>query len=118
MLIGLIGMIVFVASPTTANKLRYGFMHVALIGAGSANPLVAAWLSDNTPDKATRAIFMGFFGWSNLAGVISGQIFKARYAPTYRISIVSQGPRHKANVERQSQCSAGTVLEYCFKVTA
>jgi MFS family permease len=88
MLIGIIGMIVFVASPLTATSLRYGFIHIALIGAGSANPLVAAWLTDNTPDKATRAIFMGFFGWSNIAGIIAGQVYKKKYAPSYKIPIV------------------------------
>lgn len=87
MFISVIGYIVLIASKN--NQLRYGFLHVALIGAGTANPLVAAWLTDNTPDKATRAIVMGFYGWTNIAGVIAGQIFNHKYAPSYHISLIA-----------------------------
>lgn len=61
MFISVIGYIVLIASKD--NQLRNGFLYVALIGAGIANPLVAAWLTDNTPNEATRAIIMGLYGW-------------------------------------------------------
>jgi MFS family permease len=87
MLISIIGYIVLII-PTSGPRLRYGFLCVAMIGAGTPNPLVAAWLSSNTPDKATRAIVMGLFGWANLAGVVAGQIWLSEYAPTYRVPLM------------------------------
>lgn len=51
------------------------------------NPLTAAWLNDNTPDKATRNILMGIFGWNNLSGVIAGQIYSSKYGPSYYTSV-------------------------------
>lgn len=85
--IAIVGFIVLIGSNQSSTKLRYGFLHIALIGAGTANPLVAAWLTDNTPDTATRSIIMGLFGWSNLAGIIAGQLYKAQYAPTYKFPL-------------------------------
>lgn len=70
------------------DKLRYGFLHVALIGSGTATPLIAAWLTDNTPEKETRAITMSFFGISNVSAVIAGQIFRDSYAPSYITSLI------------------------------
>ena len=69
-----------------SNKLRYGFLFVVMIGAGSINPLSAAWLNDNTPDKATRNIIMGIYGWNNVGGVIAGQVYSSKYGPSYRTS--------------------------------
>lgn len=84
MFISIIGYIVLIVSHS--NKLRYGFLFVVMIGAGSINPLAAAWLNDNTPDKATRAMIMGIFGWNNVAGVIAGQVYSSKYGPTYHVS--------------------------------
>jgi len=53
------------------------------MGASNPGPLMAAWLSDNTPEMGTRSIIIGINGYSNLAGVIAGQLFKAQYAPSY-----------------------------------
>ncbi|KAH8660081.1 major facilitator superfamily domain-containing protein [Xylariales sp. PMI_506] len=80
-IIGYIGLIV-----SSNNKVRYGFLFVVMIGAGSINPLSAAWLNDNTPDKATRSIIMGIYGWNNVAGVIAGQVYSSKYGPSYRTS--------------------------------
>jgi MFS family permease len=87
MSIGVVGMIVLIS--TSNQKLRYGFAHIALIGAGTSNPLVAAWITDNTPEKATRAVIFGFYAIGNLSGIITGQIFKSRYAPSYRIPLMA-----------------------------
>lgn len=87
MFIGVIGMIVLIS--THDQKLRYGFAHVALVGAGTSNPLVAAWITDNTPEKATRAVIFGFYAIGNLSGIIAGQVFKDRYAPSYKISLMA-----------------------------
>lgn len=66
------------------NVLRYVFVHVCLAGAGNTGPLMAAWLTDNSPEMGTRSVIIGINGYSNLAGVIAGQLFKAQYAPTYQ----------------------------------
>ena len=58
MSIGVNGMIVLVSSANV--NVRYGFAHVAVIGAGTINPLVAAWITDNTAEKANRAVNLGF----------------------------------------------------------
>ncbi|KAF2108087.1 hypothetical protein BDV96DRAFT_616595 [Lophiotrema nucula] len=52
--------------PSNNHKLRYGFIHVCLAGAFTAGPLIVA------------SIIIEINGWSNLAGVIAGQLFKAR----------------------------------------
>jgi hypothetical protein len=85
MFISMIGYIALIASHS--DHVRYGFLFVIMIGAGSINPLSAAWLNDNTPDKATRSIIMGIYGWNNVAGVIAGQVYSAKYRPTYYVSL-------------------------------
>lgn len=81
MLLGLVGCAVMVASSNP--KLRYGFAHVCLSGVFASGPLVAVWLAGNTPWKAARSFVLGLNGYSNLAGVIAGQLFKSKYAPSY-----------------------------------
>ncbi|KAL4790974.1 major facilitator superfamily domain-containing protein [Aspergillus venezuelensis] len=85
-IIGYIVLIIAGADPGR-NNLRYGFLFVIMVGAGSVNPLTAAWLNDNTPDRATRSIVMGLFGWNNVAGVIAGQVYSSKYGPSYRVSV-------------------------------
>jgi MFS family permease len=85
MFISIIGYIPLIASRD--NHVRYGFLFVIMIGAGSINPLSAAWLNDNTPEQATRSIIMGIYGWNNVAGVIAGQVYSSKYSPTYRTSV-------------------------------
>jgi MFS family permease len=82
MTLGLIGCIVMATSSNP--KVRYGFTHVCLAGIFASGPLVAVWLAGNTPWKSTRSFVLGLNGWSNLAGVIAGQIYKADYAPSYK----------------------------------
>ncbi|KAL2847202.1 major facilitator superfamily domain-containing protein [Aspergillus pseudoustus] len=86
MSLGLIGCVVMATSHS--DKLRYGFAHVCLAGVFVGGPLVAVWLASNTPGKAARSIILGINGWSNLAGVIAGQLFKSRYAPSYRYPLI------------------------------
>ncbi|KAL2869775.1 major facilitator superfamily domain-containing protein [Aspergillus lucknowensis] len=87
MFFSIIGYIALIACGTGKNDVRYGFLFVIMIGAGSVNPLTAAWLNDNTPDKATRSITMGLYGWNNVSGVIAGQIYSSKYGPSYRTSV-------------------------------
>src|SRR5690349_9932909 len=79
MVLGMVGCIVMATSNET--KLRYGFTLVCMSGVFAGGPLIAVWLAGNTPWKGTRSVILGVNGWSNLAGVIAGQIFKSRYAP-------------------------------------
>ena len=81
LLLALIGCAVMAASSDP--KLRYGFAHVCLSGAFASGPLVAVWLAGNTPEKGARSFVLGLNGYSNLAGVIAGQLFKSAYAPSY-----------------------------------
>jgi hypothetical protein len=81
MALGLIGCAVMTASSNP--KLRYGFAHVCLSGVFASGPLVAVWLAGNTPWKTSRSFVLGLNGYSNLAGVIAGQIFKSKYKPSY-----------------------------------
>ena len=82
MLLSLIGFIVLATSQD--NALRYGFLHVCLMGAANMGPLVPAWLADNTPDMGTRSIIIGLNGYSNIGGVIAGQLYKESYAPSFQ----------------------------------
>ncbi|KAK7191745.1 hypothetical protein DPSP01_008022 [Paraphaeosphaeria sporulosa] len=79
--IGYIGLI-----ASHSNKVRSGFLFIVMIGSGTIPPIAAAWLTDNTPEKATRSVMMGIFGWNNVAGVIAGQIYGSQYGPSYRVS--------------------------------
>jgi len=78
--VAMMGLIVMAVSDDP--KLRYGFVHVALAGAFTAGPLIVAWLVSNTPEKGVRALIVGMNGYSNIAGVIAGQLFKPVYAPS------------------------------------
>jgi hypothetical protein len=64
MFVSLIGFIVLMTSKN--NKFRYGFVHVTLAGAGTAGPVMVAWLTDNSPDRATRSVIIGINGYSTL----------------------------------------------------
>ncbi|CAI6334217.1 unnamed protein product [Periconia digitata] len=86
LLIGMIGCIVMAAS--NENKLRYGFSYVCMTGVFVGGPLVAVWLAGNTPWKGSRSVILGINGWSNIAGVIAGQIFKDKYAPRYEVPLI------------------------------
>lgn len=86
MFLALIGLVVMIISSNP--KLRYGFTHICLAGAFTAGPLIVAWLAGNTPDKGTRSIIIGMNGYSNIAGVIAGQLFKSSYAPSYHFPLV------------------------------
>jgi hypothetical protein len=85
MLLGLIGCVVMMTS--TNPKVRYGFAHVCLAGVFASGPLVAVWLAGNTPWKSSRSFVLGLNGWSNIAGVIAGQVFKSKYGPSYKYSL-------------------------------
>jgi len=78
--VAMMGLIVMAVS--TDPRVRYGFVHVALAGAFTAGPLIVAWLVSNTPEKGVRALIVGMNGYSNIAGVIAGQLFKPAYAPS------------------------------------
>jgi hypothetical protein len=81
MFLALIGLIVMFTSSNPS--LRYGFTHIYLAGAFSAGPLIVTWLANNTPLLGPRSVINGINGYSNIAGVIAGQLFKAQYAPSY-----------------------------------
>jgi hypothetical protein len=85
MILGLIGCVVMATS--SSPSIRYGFANVCLAGIFVGGPLVAVWLAGNTPWKTTRSLVLGVNGWSNLAGVIAGQLFKSQYAPSYRFPL-------------------------------
>ncbi|KAK8867381.1 hypothetical protein PGQ11_005959 [Apiospora arundinis] len=85
-LLGVVGCIVMAASDR--NALRYGFAHVCMAGVFVGGPLLAVWLAGNTPWKGSRSIILGVNGWSNIAGVIAGQIFKDKYAPRYEVPLI------------------------------
>ncbi|ORY16997.1 major facilitator superfamily domain-containing protein [Clohesyomyces aquaticus] len=82
MMLAIVGLIVMCVSKNP--ELRYAFVHICLAGAFTAGPLIVAWLAGNTPEKGMRAIIIGMNGWSNLAGVIAGQLFKPKYGPSYK----------------------------------
>ena len=82
MSLALIGLIVMYSSSDP--KLRYAFTHICLAGAFSAGPLVVGWLANNTPLLGPRSLVIGINGYSNIAGVIAGQLFKVQYAPSYK----------------------------------
>ncbi|KAK1657455.1 major facilitator superfamily domain-containing protein [Colletotrichum godetiae] len=86
MCLGIIGCVVMATSANT--RLRYGFAHVCMAGVFVGGPLLAVWLAGNTPLKGTRSVMMGVNGWSNIAGVIAGQIFKSKYAPRYEVPLI------------------------------
>ncbi|KAK8104982.1 transporter [Apiospora kogelbergensis] len=85
-LLGVVGCVVMAASDR--NALRYGFAYVCMAGVFVGGPLLAVWLAGNTPWKGSRSVILGVNGWSNVAGVIAGQIFKDKYAPRYEVPLI------------------------------
>jgi hypothetical protein len=79
----ILGLILVNELPT--NQGKYAALCILQIGSYTAPPLTVAWLSQNTPSPGKRALIMGFNGWGNLAGVIGSQLFRAQYAPAYRL---------------------------------
>jgi hypothetical protein len=74
------------------NVLRYVFLHVCIGGAFAPGTTVAAWLADNTPDTSIRVVVFGLLGLTPVSQVIAGQVYKAKYAPSFRTPlIVSMG---------------------------
>ncbi|KAK3667341.1 hypothetical protein LTR22_001857 [Elasticomyces elasticus] len=86
MSLGIIGLIVMATSTDT--QLCYGFAHVCMAGVFVGGPLLAVWIAGNTPWKGTRSVIMGVNGWSNIAGVIAGQLFKSKYRPRYETPLI------------------------------
>lgn len=82
-LISIIGLVVLVTVPS--DKGKYAGLCVFLAGSYVSSPLTVAWLSGNTPEPGKRSLVLGVNGFGNLGGVIGSQLFRAKYAPGYRI---------------------------------
>jgi hypothetical protein len=82
---------------SSGPKLRYIFTHICLARAFSAGPLIVSWLATNTPLLGPRSSIIGINGYSNIAGVMAGQLFKAEYTLSYgfplkiTVDLVSRG---------------------------
>jgi len=118
MSLAIVGLIVMCVSSNA--KLRYAFAHICLAGAFTAGPLVVAWLTGNTPEKVAqlavlrasicnpanshqqgvRSIIVGINGYSNLAGVIAGQLYKSKHGPTCTV-LLSETNQFNTNLHRQ-----------------
>lgn len=84
-LIGMVGLIVM--SQATNNHLRYAFTVCCMSGVFMAGPLGLAWIASNTPNPAKRSVIIGINGYSNLASVIAGQLYQAKYKPSYHLPL-------------------------------
>ncbi|KAK0744542.1 major facilitator superfamily transporter [Apiosordaria backusii] len=80
---GLIGVVVSVS-----NAAKYAALCVFLFGSYVPPPLTVAWLSGNTPATGKRALVVGANGLGNLAGAIGSQLYRAEYAPGYKLPLV------------------------------
>lgn len=100
MCLGIVGCIVMATSVNT--QLRYGFAHVCMAGVFVGGPLIAVLLAGNTPWKGTRSVIMGVNGWSNIAGVIAGQLFKSRYRPRCKSSSFNVRESYANNCVRRA----------------
>lgn len=82
-LISIVGLVVLVTVPS--NRGKYAGLCVFLAGSYVSAPLTVAWLSGNTPEPGKRSLVLGVNGFGNLGGVIGSQLFRASYAPGYRV---------------------------------
>ncbi|KAK4173065.1 putative transporter [Triangularia setosa] len=80
---GLVGLIGSVSSAA-----KYAALCVFLFGSYVPPPLTVAWLSGNTPTAGKRALVVGANGLGNLAGAIGSQLYRAEYAPGYKLPLV------------------------------
>lgn len=83
MLIALAGLVGVVTVRT--NEAKYASLCVFLFGSYVPAPLTTAWLSENTPAPGKRVLVLGVNGWGNLAGVVGSQLYRAEFAPEYRV---------------------------------
>ncbi|KAK4195875.1 putative transporter [Triangularia verruculosa] len=80
---GLIGVL-----GSASNAAKYAALCVFLFGSYVPPPLTVAWLSGNTPAAGKRALVVGANGLGNLAGAIGSQLYRAEYAPGYKLPLV------------------------------
>ncbi|KAK8043145.1 MFS general substrate transporter [Apiospora phragmitis] len=104
-LLGVVDCIVMAVSDRDA--LRYGFCYVCMAGVFVGGPLLAVWLAGNTPWKGARGVVLGVNGWSNVAGVIAGQIFKDKYAPRCEAAEIATWDEQRFADESTSQVRRG-----------
>ncbi|KAH8666868.1 major facilitator superfamily transporter [Xylariales sp. PMI_506] len=81
--IGLVGLVVLVLIDSSQGK--YAGLCIFLFGSYISAPLTVAWLSGNTPEPGKRSLVLGVNGFGNIAGVIGAQLYRQKYAPTYKI---------------------------------
>jgi len=86
LILSVVGLAVMVGSKN--NVLRYVFLHVCLGGAFAPGATVAAWLGDNTPEASTRVAVFGLLGLTGVSQVIAGQIYKPKYAPSFKTPLL------------------------------
>jgi len=79
----ILGLILAVA--LTGPKARYAALCILQIGNFATGPLGASLLTNNTPNPGHRAMALSVNGWSNVGGIIGGQLFRAQFAPRYLI---------------------------------
>lgn len=80
---GLVGVV-----GSVSNAAKYASLCVFLFGSYVPPPLTVAWLSGNTPTAGKRALVVGANGLGNLAGAIGSQLYRAEYAPGYKLPLV------------------------------
>lgn len=86
LVVAVIGFIVVVVSDN--NKLRYIFLTICAGGVFAPPLLSAALLANMSPNARIRSVVMGMNGLANVGSVIAGQVFQARFAPTYGVPVI------------------------------
>ncbi|OCF41064.1 hypothetical protein I317_05075 [Kwoniella heveanensis CBS 569] len=64
---------------------RYAALCIMQIGLYATPPLYVAVLANNTPTPGHRAIIISLNAMSNINGIPGGQLFRAKFAPLYRV---------------------------------
>lgn len=82
-LLCILGLVLAVTLTTCAA--RYVGLCILLSGVYVSAPLTVAWLSGNTPEPGKRSLVLGVNGFGNLGGVVGAQLYRARFAPGYKV---------------------------------
>lgn len=77
-----------VVAVSDNNKLRYIFLTACSGGVFAPPWLSAALLANMSPNARIRSVVMGMNGFANVGSVIAGQVFQARFAPTYGVPVI------------------------------
>lgn len=92
LVVGLAGWISLAVIPPSNVHATYGAIFLAAMGASAPSVLTATWYTNNTSSESRRALLAAvMIALANAAGLVSTNIFQAKWEPDYTPSLAISG---------------------------